>query len=102
MLASGINVALGTDSCASSPDLNLLDDLRLVHRIAPDFPIDSLFELVTLRGARALRQDRAIGSITRGKRATLAAFALGSDEPLRDLLESKLTPSHVWIDGESV
>jgi len=26
MLARGINVAVGTDSCASSPDLNLLDD----------------------------------------------------------------------------
>src|SRR5207247_770680 len=36
MLAAGINACVGTDSRASSPDLNLLDDLRLVYRVAPD------------------------------------------------------------------
>src|SRR5262249_48887717 len=36
MLAGGINVAVGTDSCASSPDLNLVDELRLLRKIAPE------------------------------------------------------------------
>jgi cytosine/adenosine deaminase-related metal-dependent hydrolase len=34
MLARGINVAVGSDSCASSPDLNLVDDLRLLPAIS--------------------------------------------------------------------
>ncbi len=38
MRQAGINVALGTDSCASSPNLNLVDDLRLLHRQAPERP----------------------------------------------------------------
>src|SRR6185295_5433024 len=60
MLARGINVAIGTDSCASSPDLNLLDDLRLVRKIAPDFPAESLWALATRNPARAVQLDAHI------------------------------------------
>jgi cytosine/adenosine deaminase-related metal-dependent hydrolase len=100
MLAAGINVTIGTDSCASSPDLNLLQDLRLLHRLSPGFPAERLFELATLRAARALGLDHRIGSITPGKSADLIAFALDSKQPLLDLLESNALPARVWIDGE--
>ena len=54
MLALGVNVALGTDSCASSPDLNLVDDLRLVHGLAPDVPPHELWQLFTTRAAQVV------------------------------------------------
>src|SRR5207302_10539659 len=57
MLARGINVAVGTDSCASSPDLNLVDDLRLLHRLAPEVPAQTLWEMATIRGARAIGRE---------------------------------------------
>src|SRR5262249_49621367 len=51
MLARGINVAVGTDSCASSPDLNIVDDLRLLHKIAPEVPAFDLWEMAATRAA---------------------------------------------------
>ena len=98
MLAAGINVALGTDSCASSPDLNLVDDLRLVHRIAPDVEPQDLWQLVTTRAARAIMQNDA-GRVTSGAAADFVAFVTTSDDPLREILESNCIPSRVWIAG---
>lgn len=102
MLARGINVALGTDSCASSPDLNLIDDIRLVHQLAPDFPAESLWEMVTIRGAIALDAGHSIGSVTPGKHADFVAFPVESEEPLREILERLTLPSKTWIAGDEV
>ncbi len=54
MLARGINVAVGTDSCASSLDLNLVDDLRLLHRLTPEIDVLELWKLATVNAARAI------------------------------------------------
>jgi cytosine/adenosine deaminase-related metal-dependent hydrolase len=103
MLAAGINVAVGTDSCASSPDLNLVDELRLLHEIAPEKPVDALWEMATIRAAHALKMDRSLGSITHGKCADLVAFPAVDNDPLRHILESRdLLPTRVWIGGEAV
>ncbi len=90
MLARGINVALGTDSCASSPNLNLLDDLRLVHRLYPDLPLETLFTMATLNGARALGLSHDVGSLSPGKAADILAFPISGPDPLRAILDSAL------------
>jgi cytosine/adenosine deaminase-related metal-dependent hydrolase len=92
MLARGINVAVGTDSCASSPDLNLVDDLRLMHRIAPDVPVERLWEMATIRGAMALGLEDRMGSISVGKAADFAIFPAKGEDPLREILEGNLPP----------
>jgi cytosine/adenosine deaminase-related metal-dependent hydrolase len=102
MLAAGVNVAVGTDSCASSPNLNLLDDLRLLHKIAPQAQANTLWEMATIRAARAIQADDRVGSITVGKRADFAAFAVSGDDPLREILESQVLPSRLWIEGTQV
>jgi cytosine/adenosine deaminase-related metal-dependent hydrolase len=102
MLARGINVAIGTDSCASSPDLNLVDDLRLMHRIAPEFGIEELWRMATIRAARAIGRDGEIGSIEVGKSADFAAFPSAGDQPLRDILESNTLPTRIWIGGHAI
>lgn len=99
MLRSGINVAVGTDSCASSPDLNLVDELRLLHQIAPEIPADELWQLATIRAARAIRMEDRVGSITPGKSADFAVFPIAGDHPLADLLETSRLPREVWIGG---
>jgi cytosine/adenosine deaminase-related metal-dependent hydrolase len=101
MLARGINVALGTDSCASSPDLNLLEDVRLLHRLAPKVGAEELLALVTINAAKAIG-DGSVGTIAVGKSADLIGFDVSGPDPLKELLGSDLQPSHVWIEGQSI
>jgi cytosine/adenosine deaminase-related metal-dependent hydrolase len=100
MLARGINVVVGTDSCASSPDLNLLDDLRLIHKIAPDLPPTTIFQMGTRRGAKALGRENECGSLSRGHRADLIAFPVTGPDPLLALLESDATPTKVLLSHQ--
>jgi cytosine/adenosine deaminase-related metal-dependent hydrolase len=88
MLARGINVAIGTDSAASSPDLDLLEDLRLVHRLRPEVPPGVLFEMVTTRAARALGMEGRVGRLSPGLRADYCVYAVGRSDPLLDLLKA--------------
>ncbi len=99
MLARGINVAIGTDSCASSPDLNPLDDARLLRRLAPDLDPLAIWRMATLRAARALGVDASAGTLTAGKAADIVAFPATTDAPLAEVLDSAVLPAALWIDG---
>ena len=68
-LARGIGVALGTDSLASNPDLNVWNEARFLHSLDPTLPASLLLEMATLNGARALGLEADFGSIEPGKRA---------------------------------
>jgi aminodeoxyfutalosine deaminase len=98
MLGRGINVAVGTDSCASSPDLNLVDDLRLMHRKFPEERVEKLWEMATVRAARALGLND-VGAIRVGGAADLVAFGCEMGDPLREVLEHENLPVGVWIEG---
>jgi 5-methylthioadenosine/S-adenosylhomocysteine deaminase len=74
--ASGVRVAVGTDSLASVDDLNLFAELAEVRRLAPGVPAARILESATLAGAVALGFDSELGSITPGKRAQLLAVRL--------------------------
>jgi cytosine/adenosine deaminase-related metal-dependent hydrolase len=99
MLGMGINVAVGTDSCASSENLNLVDDLRLLHQIAPEISAEMLWEMATIRGARAIQADQQVGSLSIGKFADAVVFPVRSERPLLEILESDVEPTAVWIAG---
>jgi cytosine/adenosine deaminase-related metal-dependent hydrolase len=102
MLAAGINVAVGTDSCASSPDLNLVDDLRLMHRAAPQVPAEALWRLATCNAAAAIGQAESAGALEPGKRADMVVFDAGADDPLLQVLEGVGAPREIWIGGSRV
>jgi len=77
-LEARIPAGLGTDSLASSPTLNLWDEMRYalrVHRRSGVTPQD-IFHMATLGGARALGMDREIGSLEPGKQADIIAVPL--------------------------
>ena len=91
-LKRGIRVALGTDSLASNPDLDILAEARFLHELDPDFPGGPLLRTATLSGAEALGRDRETGSIEAGKSADLVAVPLPDDEaadPHRLLFDSR-------------
>ncbi|HZZ44175.1 MAG TPA: amidohydrolase family protein [Tepidisphaeraceae bacterium] len=100
MLAAGINVAVGTDSCASSQDLNPLEDLRLLHRVYSELTPEYLLRMITQNAAKAMGLHDQIGSITRGKEADFVAFAVKTENPLLELLEMEILPAHLWIGGK--
>ncbi len=75
MLDVGVRVALGTDSRASNPDLDLLKEMRYVidhHGLSPS---DAL-KMGTLEGARALGHLNRRGTIATEKFADLAIVQL--------------------------
>ena len=101
MLNRGINVAVGTDSSASSPDLNLVDDLRLLYRLHQETPVLLLWEMATVRAARAIGLGDA-GVIRPGVAADLVAFSCATSDPLREILNRQVLPSSMWIDGKPI
>jgi cytosine/adenosine deaminase-related metal-dependent hydrolase len=102
MLSRGINVALGTDSCASAPDLNVVEDLRQVYAMDPTAPAQELWQLITTRAAQAIGQEAALGAIAPGKAADFVAFAAQGPDPLADILHTFHLPQKVWIAGQAV
>jgi aminodeoxyfutalosine deaminase len=76
LLARGVNVALGTDSRASNPDLNVWNEARFLFARHPNVDPALLVQMATLNGARALGLDHETGSLQPGKRADLALITL--------------------------
>ncbi len=84
---AGVNVALGTDGCASNNDLDMFGEMRtaalLGKAVAGDASaVDAAYALrmATLNSARAMDLDRDIGSIETGKAADLIAVKLDEIE----------------------
>ena len=65
--ASGVAVAVGTDSLASVEDLNLFSELKTMRWLAPGIAARRLLESATLTGARALGLGEELGSIEAGQ-----------------------------------
>jgi aminodeoxyfutalosine deaminase len=80
-LKRGVRVALGTDSLASNPDLDMLAEARFAYRIHPDIPGDALLRMLTLNGAEALGWADTTGSLSAGKSADLVVLPLPDAEP---------------------
>lgn len=74
--AAGVPVAVGTDSLASTPDLNVFAELAAMRGLAPDVPAARLIESATMVGARALGFDTEYGSLEAGKRARILAVTV--------------------------
>jgi cytosine/adenosine deaminase-related metal-dependent hydrolase len=92
-LRRGVRVALGTDSLASNPDLDVLAEVRYLHARYPDVPGAALLRMATLSGAEALGWADETGSLTPGKSADLVTVPLPAAEaadPHLLLLESSI------------
>jgi 5-methylthioadenosine/S-adenosylhomocysteine deaminase len=114
---AGINVALGTDGCASNNDLDMFSEMRtaaqLAKAVAGDataLPAHAALAMATINGARALGLESDIGSIEIGKFADLAAVDLSSinSQPLYDVISHLVYStqasqvSDVWSGGHAL
>lgn len=67
MRRAGVAPALGTDSLASCPTLDVLAEAKALHERFPEVPAAELLAMATLNGARALALESALGSFAAGK-----------------------------------
>ena len=81
----GVNLALGTDSLASAPDLNLWKEMALLSRLEPGLDPEQILAMATLGGAGALGLQDHFGTIDPGKRVRLAFAPLEGIKPGRAL-----------------
>jgi cytosine/adenosine deaminase-related metal-dependent hydrolase len=91
MLAAGVNVTLGTDGGPSDNTYDIVRDMRLasyLHKARSLNPLvtpaESVLEMATINGARALGWENEIGSLEVGKQADFVVF---------DFDKPHLTPS---------
>jgi len=92
LLASGVRLALGSDSLASVDTLDVLDDALLLHRQFPTLDPAAIVRIATAGGAAALGLD-GLGALAPGKRAALA-FAAAPAAPS--------DPYEYLLSGEAV
>lgn len=98
-LTAGVNLAVGTDSLASSDDLNLFAELAAMRRLAPEAPAARLLASATAAGARALRLDQDLGTLEVGKRARAIAVAIRAEgEDVEEQLLRGVDPGDIeWV-----
>ena len=113
---AGVNLALGTDGCASNNDLDMFGETRTAALLAKAVAMDAsaldaatALRAATLGGAKALGFDHLVGSIEPGKQADLVLVDMARVEtqPLHHVLSQLVyaTGRHqvtdVWIAGRA-
>jgi 5-methylthioadenosine/S-adenosylhomocysteine deaminase len=111
---AGVNLAIGTDGCASNNDLDMFGEMRTAALLAKAVANDAsaldaanALRAATLNGAKALGWNERIGSIEPGKQADLSAVRLDAIEtqPMYNVISQLVYAagrhqvSDVWIAG---
>ncbi len=115
LMDAGINVAVGTDGCASNNELNMLNEMRLAALSGKASSADAsalsawdILAMATINGARQIGLGEKTGSLESGKFADITAVNLGSlntlpvYNPVKSLVYSAQASqvSHVWVAGQ--
>ena len=93
LVDAGVNVCIGTDSLASVPTLDLMDDIGALRRAVPTLGAETLVRMATVAGASALGLDD-LGTIAPGKRAQLvhASAYTAPGDPFEFLVSGEARP----------
>lgn len=113
--SAGVNVALGTDGCASNNELNMLNEMRLAALIGKGYSEDAsclsawnVLTMATVNGAEQMGLSDHIGTLESGKFADITAVNLNHIntspvyDPVSTLVYSAQASqvSHVWVAGQ--
>jgi len=115
--AGNVNVALGTDGCASNNDLDMFGEMRtaalLAKAVSGDasaLPAMEALAMATINGANALGMGNDIGSLEAGKLADVTAVNLDVINcwPPHNVVSHVVYASNpsqvtdVWVSGRAV
>lgn len=98
--ASGARIAVGTDSLASTPDLNVFAELAAMRALAPAVPARSLLDSATRQGAHALGFGASFGALAAGYRARMIAVTVPATvDDVEEYLVGGIAPDQVaWVE----
>ncbi len=114
---NGINIALGTDSCASNDDLDILGEIRTaalltkgITKNAAALPAYQALRCATINAAKALGIDKETGSLEKSKSADLTVIDVDYPEsqPMYDPVGQLIYAmqrhqiSDVWVAGKQL
>ncbi|MFH1060413.1 MAG: amidohydrolase family protein [Pseudomonadota bacterium] len=74
----GVNLCLGTDSLASTPDLSLFNEMAALRAACPDLPPEAILTMATVGGAKALGLSSFFGFIKPGGSASIVMVPLAA------------------------
>ncbi|MBW1649507.1 MAG: 5'-deoxyadenosine deaminase [Deltaproteobacteria bacterium] len=85
LLKLGCNISIAADGSPCSNNLNIFTEMRHAALIQKTrlldstvMPAETVFEMATLEGAKAMGKEKEIGSIERGKKADIAVIKLNT------------------------
>ena len=95
MLTAGINVSLGTDSACSNNNLDMFEEMKMAALVHKGHQLDptvakaqTILDMATLNGAKALNWADEIGSLERNKKADIIIL---------DFKQPHLLPHHNFV-----
>ncbi len=108
MLRRKMNVSLGSDGTFCNGDLDMLNEMRKMVSLHGEDQLDlqTIFDMATIHGARALGMENEIGSIEVGKKADMVILDLpeNTKNPIPTIIleGSKESINRVIVDGETI
>jgi cytosine/adenosine deaminase-related metal-dependent hydrolase len=93
MLKAGLAPCLGTDSLASADTLNLFDDMAFLSQNFPSLTPADILAMSTVTGARALKLEGRLGTLSPGKYAWFVRIPVQA-KTSSELLEKIIHETH--------
>jgi aminodeoxyfutalosine deaminase len=67
LMEQNCTIVLGTDSLASNHQLNILEEIKTLHKKFPNIQLETMLQWATINGATALGMNNTLGSFEKGK-----------------------------------
>jgi len=101
MLKAGINVTIGTDSSATG-SANLLDEIKYDRKLyqnmyGEDLNPKTIFEMITVNAAKALRMQDRIGALKQGFLGDILVLKAKHNNPYENLVAASMQDIELLI-----
>ena len=94
MIKAGLNITIGTDSCATG-SVNILDEMKYARSIyrnmyGEDLRAEKIFNMVTYNAAKAFWMSDRTGTLEEGKLGDILVIKKNCDDPYENLVNASM------------